>query len=289
MTVVWCNGSLRNPDEPMISVLDHGLTVGDGVFETCGVLDGQAFALTRHLDRLARSAHGLGIDLPLDMEVRRAVAEVLAELPAEEPGCATRLRITVTAGAGPLGSARAVGSVPTLVVAAASGPASVDARVVRVPWVRNERSAVAGLKTTSYAENVVALAYAKEWGADEALLANTIGELCEGTAANVFVEREGEVLTPPLSSGCLGGITRDLVLLWGQAAGLPVREAAPGELRYDDVLAEVTAGRASLAISGSVRGPVPVVELDGAPTVRGDQLAELCALYAARVSDDLDP
>lgn len=289
MTVVWCNGSLRNPDEPMISVLDHGLTVGDGVFETCGVLDGQAFALTRHLDRLARSAAGLGVDLPADAEIRRGVAEVLAALPAEEPGQATRLRITVTAGPGPLGSARTPGATPTLVVAAASGPASVDARVVRVPWVRNERSAVAGLKTTSYAENVVALAYAKERGADEALLANTVGELCEGTAANVFVERDGEVLTPPLSSGCLGGITRDLVLLWGQEVGLAVREAAAGELGYDDVLADVEAGRASLAISGSVRGPVPVVALDGTATVPGALLAELCALYAARVSDDLDP
>ena len=95
---------------------------------------------------------------------------------------------------------------------------------MRVPWVRNERSAVAGLKTTSYAENVVAVAEAYRQGADEALLANTVGELCEGTASNVFVERDGELVTPPLSSGCLAGITRALVLEWvgGKEAELPL-------------------------------------------------------------------
>ena len=83
-----------------------------------------------------------------------------------------------------------------------------------VPWVRNERSAVAGLKTTSYAENVVALAYAKERGAIEAVFANTRGELCEGTGSNVFVVRDGVVWTPPLDSGCLAGITRALAVEW---------------------------------------------------------------------------
>ena len=83
-----------------------------------------------------------------------------------------------------------------------------------MPWTRNERSAVAGLKTTSYAENVVALARAKEQGASEALFANTGGRLCEGTGCNVFVVLDGIVLTPPLACGCLAGITRGLVLEW---------------------------------------------------------------------------
>ena len=78
-----------------------------------------------------------------------------------------------------------------------------------MPFRRNEFSAVAGLKTTSYAENALALAKAEELDADEAIFANTAGMLCEGTGSNVFVVLDGEVLTPPLSSGCLAGITRD--------------------------------------------------------------------------------
>ena len=93
-----------------------------------------------------------------------------------------------------------------------------------MPWTRNERSATAGLKTTSYAENVVALAYAKERGGIEAIFANTRGELCEGTGTNVFVVVDGELLTPPLESGCLAGITRELTLEWCREEGLPVRE-----------------------------------------------------------------
>jgi branched-chain amino acid aminotransferase len=89
-------------------------------------------------------------------------------------------------------------------------PATTD--VVVVPWPRNERSALAGLKTISYAENVVALAYAKARGAGEALFANLGGDLCEGTGTNVFVGRDGRLVTPPLSSGCLPGVTRDLLI-----------------------------------------------------------------------------
>jgi branched-chain amino acid aminotransferase len=96
--------------------------------------------------------------------------------------------------------------------------------VAVVPWVRNERSAVAGLKTTSYAENVVALAHAKERGAIEALFANTRDELCEGTGSNVFVVRDGVLWTPPLESGCLAGVTRALTVEWCRADGLEVRE-----------------------------------------------------------------
>jgi branched-chain amino acid aminotransferase len=98
--------------------------------------------------------------------------------------------------------------------------------VAVVPWVRNERSPVAGLKTTSYAENVVALAHAKERGAIEAMFANTRGELCEGTGSNVFVVRDGVVWTPPLESGCLAGVTRALTVEWCRADGLEVREEA---------------------------------------------------------------
>ena len=281
-TVAWVDGRLRDPAEPVITALDHGITVGDGVFETCGVVRGQAFALSRHLRRLRQSAVGIGLPEPDEDLLRTAVAEVLAA----GTGLG-RLRITVTAGLGPLGSGRIPGPPTVLVLAGPASPPDV-VRVLRVPWVRNERSAVAGLKTTSYVENAVVLAHARSRGADEALLANTVGELCEGTGTNVFVEAGGEVLTPPLSSGCLGGITRELVLEWGAEAGLPVREARPGELPYA-VLDAVAAGRAHLGLTGSVRTVAPVVALDGAPAAPGPLVAELRALYAAREPQDLDP
>lgn len=283
MTTVWVDGRLVGEGEGAVTALDHGLTVGDGVFETCGVQDGQAFALTRHLRRLARSAAGLGLDAPDEALVRRAVGEVLE---AAGPG-ADRLRITLTAGVGPLGSGRTPGA-QTLVVAAAPGGHRELSRVVRVPWVRNERSAIAGLKTTSYAENVVALAYATARDADEALLANTVGELCEGTGANVFVERHGELVTPPLSSGCLAGITRELLLEWGAAEGLPVREAAPGELPFA-VLDEVLDGACGLLVTGSVRNVTPVVSLDGVPVAAGDLSVRAAALFARRRAERVDP
>ena len=284
--VIWSNGRLYGPDDLLLSGVDHGVTVGDGVFETCAVYDGTAFALTRHLRRLRRSALGIGLGEPDLDRVRDGVAAVLA---AAGPDTG-RLRITLTGGAGPLGSHRFApeDQRQTVLVLAGPGVRSEVSRVVRVPWVRNERSSVAGLKTTSYAENVVAVAEAYRLGADEAVLANTVGDLCEGTASNVFVERAGELVTPPLSSGCLAGITRELLLEWAAAAGLPVREAAPGELRYD-VLDEVGDGTTHLMMSGSIRNVSPVVSLDGSAVAAGPISLEAQRLFQARLADDLDP
>lgn len=284
--VIWSNGRLYGPDDLLLSGVDHGVTVGDGVFETCAVYEGTAFALTRHLRRLTRSAVGIGLAEPdLDL-VREGVAAVLAAAGPE----VGRLRITLTGGPGPLGSYRFAPEQQrqTVLVLAGPGASSEVSRVVRVPWVRNERSSVAGLKTTSYAENVVAVSEAYRLGADEAVLANTLGDLCEGTASNVFVERGGELVTPPLSSGCLAGITRELLLEWAAAAGLPVREGAPGELRYD-VLDEVGDGTTHLMMSGSIRNVSPVVSLDGSAVAAGPISLEAQRLFQARLADDLDP
>ena len=207
----WVNGSLlADPASPAVAVTDHGFTVGDGVFEAVKVLEGRPFALTRHLDRLSRSARGLGLPEPDLDEIRRGVSAVLAA----EPLPLGRLRITYTGGAAPLGSGRG-DAPPTLVVVAAPLSARRDqATVVTVPWSRNEHGATSGLKTTSYAENVVALSYATDRDASEALFANTQGDLCEGTGSNVFYVVEGELRTPTLSSGCLAGITRALLVEW---------------------------------------------------------------------------
>jgi branched-chain amino acid aminotransferase len=212
--VVWINGDLVPDSEARISVFDHGLTVGDGVFETVKVQHGVPFALTRHLQRLEASAVGMGLpgtDLAAIRVGILAVAATSADLPL------ARLRITVTGGLGPLGSERGESGATVIVALGPQGPAALSVDVVTVPWPRNEHGALTGLKTTSYADNVRALAYARERGGSEAILGNTAGQLCEGSGTNVFVVIAGRLVTPPLSSGCLAGVTRALVLEWAGA------------------------------------------------------------------------
>ncbi|WP_137293555.1 aminotransferase class IV [Nocardioides dongxiaopingii] len=207
----WIDGHLLDdPDGPAVSVVDHGLTVGDGVFEAVKVVDGRPFALGLHLERLQRSAAGLGlpaVDLAL---VREGVDAVLSG----QDLTLGRIRVTVTGGPAPLGSGRGEHPPTLVVVAAPMDPTSDTTSVVTVPWPRNERGALAGLKTTSYAENVVALAEARRRGATEAIFANLAGHLCEGTGSNVFYVVDGELRTPTLASGCLAGVTRALLLDW---------------------------------------------------------------------------
>ena len=225
----WVNGRLLDrADEPALSVLDHGLVVGDGAFETVKTVAGRPFALTRHLARLSRSLTGLGIEPPADEAVRAAVEAVLVADDLERDG---RLRITVTGGPSPLGSDRGDGPPTLVVVSDALGDWPETTAASTVPWPRNERGAVAGLKTTSYAENVVALAYAHERGGSEAIFANTVGLLCEGTGSNIVVVVDGEAVTPTLASGCLDGITRQLVLEWCDVSerDLPVEVLAEAD------------------------------------------------------------
>jgi len=206
----WVNGHLVDPHAPAIGVTDHGLTVGDGVFEAIKVVEGQPFALTRHLARLGRSAAALGLPEPDVVLLRAAVAQVLAE----EHLALGRIRITFTGGPSPLGSGRGDARPTMVVVAGPMDPAPETTAVARVPWPRNERGALAGVKSTSYAENVVALAEAAKRGASEAIFANLAGHLCEGTGSNVGYVVGGEVRTPTLAVGCLAGVTRALLLEW---------------------------------------------------------------------------
>lgn len=230
-TVVWLDGRLADPETAAVHWSDHGLTVGDGVFETIELRRGVPFALRRHLERLDSSAAGLGLTGPDRTELIAAITAVCADWGAQ-PG---RLRVTYTAGRGPMGSDRSA-TTPTLIVAAA--PMQVQREptdVAVVAFTRNERGALAGLKTTSYAENVVALAEAAEAGCSEALFANTRDELCEGTGSNVFVGIGGELVTPPLTSGCLAGVTRALLLDALAAEGRPAIEADVPMTRLGEV------------------------------------------------------
>jgi branched-chain amino acid aminotransferase len=271
---IWVDGELRDPAEATVSVFDHGLTVGDGVFETLKAVDGQAFALDRHLRRLAHSALGLGLPEPDLEEVARACAEVLAANPLPRG----RLRITYTGGTAPLGSDRGDGAT-TLVVAASAPPPHADtAAVVTVPWTRNERGALSGLKSTSYGENVIALARAREQGASEAVFANTTGRLCEGTGSNVFVVLDGRLLTPPLASGCLAGITRELVVEWAGA-------------HEEDLPYEALTEAEEVFLTSSLRDLQPVnrVNARDLPAAPGPVTAKAMEVFAERAAADPNP
>lgn len=198
-----------------VSPFDHGLTVGDGIFETLKVRNGQAFALRRHLERLERSAQVLGITGCDVEEIRHAVAAVIEANPTAS--ALGRLRITMTSGEGPMASDRH-DSASTLIVALVpmdAWPATTSA--ILTPWKRNEYSPIAGAKSTSYAENVVALSWARERGFSEGLFTAMSGHISEGTGSNIFLVLNGELVTPSLASGCLAGITRDLVIEWFEA------------------------------------------------------------------------
>ena len=248
---VWVDGALVPADAPSVSAVDHGVTVGDGAFETVKIEGGLPFAVTRHLRRLDRTTAGLGLPRADHDRVRAGIAAVLTG----EPIGFGRLRFTVTGGHGPLGSDRHDSDLTHIVTAVAHARPEPHGAVVTVPWVRNERAATAGLKTTSYAENVIALAHAKERGALEAVFGNTRGELCEATGSNVFVVVDGVLRTPPLDSGCLAGITRDLVIEWCRDAGIDVvEEALPLDVlaRADEVF-----------LTSSIKDVFPVSAVDG--------------------------
>ena len=273
--VVWLDGRLLDEREARISPFDHGLLTGDGIFETLRVYGpGVAFAATRHLDRLARSAAGLNLDLPEPMVLRQAMEEVIEANRLTEG----RLRITVTGGPAPLGSDRGDAR-PTVIVAAspmAPWPETTD--VVTVPWPRNERGALAGLKTISYGENVVALARARQSGAGEAIFGNLAGNLCEGTGTNVFLGRDGRLLTPPLSSGCLAGVTRDILVEL-----LPVAE--------EDVPLRALAEADEAFLTSSTREIQPIRAVDGRilPAAPGPLTEQAQEAFAKVVASSLDP
>ncbi|MGH8867386.1 MAG: aminotransferase class IV [Actinomycetes bacterium] len=272
---IWLNGVLHDEDQAQVSAFDHGITVGDGVFETCAVRDGRPFALGRHLARLGRSADGLGLPAP-DLDLVRGAARDTIE--ANEITGPMRLRITYTAGPGPLGSDRGTAQ-PTLLLALARMAAwPATTAVATVPWPRNERGVLAGIKTTSYADNVVALASAKARGAGEALFANTAGNLCEGTGSNVFVGLEGRLVTPPLTAGCLAGVTRSLLLEWV-------------DVDVTDVPMSALEDAQEVFLTSATRGVQPVHAVDGhaLPEAPGPLGSAAAAVFAARAAEGDDP
>jgi branched-chain amino acid aminotransferase len=210
--LIWINGQLIPAEHARVPVSDRGFLLGEGVFETLRSYRGEAFAVTRHWNRLCMGCEKLCISPPTRRVMFSAVKSTIESNRLEE----ARIRITVT---------RSSGSDPSMVVSAI--PATVWPKmetVVVVPWTRNENSPLAGIKSLSYGENTVALSYARSSGAGEAVFGNTRGNLCEGSASNVFLVSQGRLRTPSLSSGCLPGVTRDLVLHVCREGGIEVFE-----------------------------------------------------------------
>ena len=240
--VVWVDGVfVASPGSaPAIKALDDGVLVGRGVFETLRIDDGRAFFRHRHLARLCASAVIVGVTVDTAL-VEAGVDAVLARWRSKHG----RLRVTVTAGG------------TTIVSAGAAPEVAAVATVVSVPWPRNERSPLTAAKATGALDNVLAFEHAQSMGATEALFVNTLGEICEGSRTNVFAVCDGRLVTPPLSAGCLAGVTRALVLEYG--------DAVEATFAMDDLR------RASeMFLTSSLRGAQPVATIDGAPIGTGE-------------------
>ena len=277
--IIWMNGALMPIEDAAVSPLDHGLIVGDGVFETLRTYRGVPFGWTRHLNRLQSSALGLGLDAPDPAELRAAVDGVLAANALGE----ARIRITITGGIAPPGSKRAPVP-PTVIVVGFELEAVAPALdVMIVPWTRNEGGALAGLKTISYAENVRALAHVETHGAQEAIFPNTQHNLCEATGSNVFLVVDGACVTPPLAAGCLNGVTRQLLVEIGEQVGVAVaeRDVPVDALRHAD----------EAFVSSTTREVQPIATVDGLalPAVPGPITTRLAAAFTELTGRDLDP
>ncbi|MCB1093653.1 MAG: aminotransferase class IV family protein, partial [Verrucomicrobiae bacterium] len=217
--MVWLDGQLLDAGVAAISPFDHGLLTGDGIFETLVAHRGEPFAQTRHWKRLKNSAERMGLEVPAQDLILDAMRAVLQANGLQH----ARIRVTVTGGQGPLGSARGHEGQTLLVAASPVPDFPPAAKVITVPYPRNERGALVGVKTVSYGENVVALSHAKKAGADEAIFGNLAGNLCEGTGTNIFIVRDGHLITPPLAAGCLAGVTRGIVIDLCRDLGIEVQ------------------------------------------------------------------
>ena len=271
-THVWVDGAVLPADGAHLSVFDRGFQLGDGVFETLRARAGHVTEAEAHLARLHRSAAGLDIVLPEDIDDRLAdgIAALLAANGLDGPTSDASLRITVSRGA-----YRARGVLPphedvpaTIaiqawpVLAAPTDHLERGLHLVASAVRRDPQNPLATLKTTSRAEYVYARLEARRAGADDALFMTIEDHLSEGTSANIFLVRAApdgapELATPSLDCAILPGTTRSWLLDWARRVGLRPFE---GRLRRHDL-----AGAEEAFLSSSVAGILPVTAFDGAP------------------------
>jgi len=257
--ICWMNGRTMKASKATVSVFDHGLLYGDGVFEGIRFYHGSAFRLEAHLQRLEDSARAIALSLPLS---RAAMSTAVEQTVAAFPGPDGYLRLVVTRGAGSLGINPANCAAPTLFIIAdrlqmisdekrQQGAQLIIASTRRLPPDGLDPR----IKSLNYLNHILARMEANHAGADEAILLNGNGHVAEGTADNIFIVRDGIVMTPPLTDGALAGITRAAVLEIAQAIGIEWQEAsiAPYDLYTAD----------ECFLTGTGAELIPVASIDG--------------------------
>ncbi len=282
----WLGGKLVTERSAKVSVLDRGLLLGEGLFETMRAYNGKVFSLGRHYRRMKAGAKTLGIPLPPLRQIEDAIDELLVANRLRD----ARVRLTITSGPGGPGLLPSGPTEPTVIILAhplEGVPERIyrkGVKAITLPIRKSARTTLAGIKTTSYAENVIGRRIAKRAGADEGLFLNTEGDLCEGTASNIFIIKYGNLFTPDVASGCLPGITREVVLELAPKAGLKPLEKALSPIDLAD------ADEAFL--TSSTRELMPLVQVDadeigsGKP---GPMTAELHRLYRETVAKQCPP
>ena len=272
----WLNGRMLATGEARIDPDDRGFLLADGVFETILLRHGKAIWWEEHVRRLHHGARALGISLPWKTE---ALASALAELVdanhLRDMESAV-LRMTLSRGVGARGLAPMETGAPTLLLRATAMPPrkqslrGMTARSVR----RNAASLSSRLKTLSYVDGVLAQREAMASGMEAALLLNEAGRLTCAANANLFVWRDGVLLTPPLGEGCLEGIARYHLLATARDLGVPCQETAlQDSLRQEDYA----------LLTNSLQGAVRLSELDGVALQNSNELDALLNVFSKRM------
>lgn len=234
--VCWMNGQIVPAEQASVSVFDHGLLYGDGVFEGIRFYNGKAFRLQAHLERLMLSSRAIALEIPYNIEVlTQAVEETIAAAPTKDG----YMRMVVTRGVGPLGIDPSRCHSPQLFIIADTlhmVSERVRSEGAKVIIAATRRLGADGLdpriKSLNYLNHILARMEATHAGADEAILLNSSGRIAEGSADNIFIVKKGELLTPPVIEGALDGITRQVVLELAEQLGIKFRETplAPYDL-----------------------------------------------------------
>ena len=225
MATLWCNGEWQDSTKSTVSITDRGLLHGLGLFETLLAVDGEAKYVDRHLARLTKGLNRLLWELP-DFDLKAAMSELLVRNRLTQGRA--RIRLTITGGSGALRDLTFGEDRMIWMSASKMEDDGADHRISLSLglslWRRNADSPLAGLKCVSYAENLLALDWARSAGHDEVLFVNTAGNLCEAATANIFFIKDGSLLTPSLESGCLPGVTRGLILEFARELGMTAQE-----------------------------------------------------------------
>jgi branched-chain amino acid aminotransferase len=253
------NGRIIDAAEARVSIFDHGLLYGDGVFEGIRFFEGCAFRLEEHLARLERSAAAIELALPYARDALRGATFAVIACAGVPDGY---LRLLVTRGEGALGLDPRSCTRPTTVVAAAALRVFENADAGVAVIVASTRQASLDvvdprIKSLNYLNRILARLEANRAGADEAFMLNAQGHLAEGTTDNVFLVRGGALFTPPASDGALEGITREVVMALAKELKIPTREASLGT--YDLRAAE------EAFLVGTGAGLVAIRTIDGRP------------------------